>query len=178
MTAKGQSRRRKTALAAALAIAALMAGAGLAHAQQPTREEIIESLRAKLLTRCPHFDPKAGCGVAPGEDIDVEIHFGLGSAGLGTAAASQLAALGAARAKPETSALLIAGYTDARGGDEYNQHLSERRADAVKRFLVARYKLPADAVVAVGHGKTQPKNAADPFAAENRRVEITKTDAK
>ena len=175
MTAKGQSRRRKTALAAALAIAALMAGAGLAHAQQPTREEIIESIRAKQLTRCPRFDPKTGCGTAqPAGGIDVEVRFGRGSALLGAAAVSQLQALGVDLGKPELkgAGLLVAGYTDARGGDAYNQRLSERRAGAVKRFLVARLNVPDDTVIAVGHGKAQPKNTADPYAGENRRVQV------
>ena len=169
------NRWRGAALAAILGAAALLAGAGFAAAQQPTREEIIESLRAKRLTRCPRLDATAGCGAAQtAGDIDVEIHFGLGSTGLDAAAVSQLETLGAELGKPERKGmvLLVAGHTDASGGAAYNQRLSERRAGAVKRFLVAKFKLPDDTVVAVGHGKTQPKNAADPLAEENRRVEV------
>jgi outer membrane protein OmpA-like peptidoglycan-associated protein len=175
MTAVGDYRSHHAALAA-LAIAVLMAGAGLVQAQQPTREEIIESLRARQNTRCPHFDAKAGC-VVPADGSAVEIHFGFDSASLDAAAVSRLAELGAALGKPEHGgvALVVAGHTDARGGDAYNQRLSERRAEAVKRFLVARFKLRKDVVNTVGHGKTQPKNATDPFAAENRRVEIINT---
>jgi outer membrane protein OmpA-like peptidoglycan-associated protein len=160
-------------LAAAIGGVLLVAGIDIARAQQPTREEIIESLRAKTLTRCPRFDPSAGCGAAPAESID-EIRFGRGSAALGAAAISHLATLGPRLPKPDAKAapLLVVGHADARGGDDYNQRLSERRAEAVKRFLVARFKLPGDAVMASGRGKMAPKNAADPFAGENRRVEI------
>jgi flagellar motor protein MotB len=76
------------------------------------------------------------------------------------------------------AALLVVGHIDASGSDAYNQRLSERRAEAVKHFLVARFKLPEDAVTAVGRGKTQPENTADPFAGENRRAQIVKPDAK
>jgi outer membrane protein OmpA-like peptidoglycan-associated protein len=116
-----------------------------------------------------------GCDAAqPAGSIDVEIHFGRGSAMLGAAAISRLQALGADLGKPELkgAALLVAGYTDASGGDAYNQRLSERRAGAVKRFLVTRFKVPDDTVVTVGHGKAQPKNTADPYAGENRRVQV------
>jgi outer membrane protein OmpA-like peptidoglycan-associated protein len=143
--------------------------------QQPTREQVIESLRAKQLTRCPQFDPKYGCALAPAERIDVEVNFALGSAALGRAAAAQLTALGAELAKPERKGtrLVVAGHTDARGGDEFNQRLSERRAAAVKDVLVGRLGMPEETVIAVGHGKAEPKNTADPYAAENRRVEIS-----
>jgi outer membrane protein OmpA-like peptidoglycan-associated protein len=160
-------------------LAAALAAVNFAHAQaqeqQPTREQVIESLRAKQLTRCPQFDPKYGCALGPAERIDVEVNFAFGSAALGRAAAAQLTALGAELGKPERKGtrLVVAGHTDARGGDEFNQRLSERRAAAVKHVLVGRLGIPDETVVAVGHGKTTPKNTADPYAAENRRVEIS-----
>jgi flagellar motor protein MotB len=39
--------------------------------------------------------------------------------------------------------------------------------------LVEKFGMPDETVVAVGHGKAEPKNTADPYAAENRRVEIS-----
>jgi outer membrane protein OmpA-like peptidoglycan-associated protein len=168
-------RWRGAALAAVLGGGALMATADFARAQQqPTRDEIIESLRAKQLTRCPRLDATAGCGAVQPAAIDVEVQFGRGSAMLGAAAVSRLETLGADLAKPELkgATLLVAGHADASGGDAYNQRLSQRRAGAVKRFLVGRFKLPDETVIAVGQGRTQPKNPADPFAGENRRVRI------
>ena len=169
------NRWRAAAFGSAIGGVVLLAGADVVRAQEPTREEIIEFIRAKQLSRCPRFDAKAGCGAAPtAGGIDVEVHFGRGSAVLGATAVSQLRALGADLGKPELkgATLLVAGYTDASGSDAYNQRLSERRAGAVKHFLVTRFNVPDDTVIAVGHGKAQPKNAADPYADENRRVEI------
>jgi outer membrane protein OmpA-like peptidoglycan-associated protein len=143
--------------------------------QPPTREQVIESLKTKQLTRCPQFDPKYGCGIPPAERIDVEVRFAFGSAALDRAAAAKLTALGTELGKPERKGarLVVAGHTDARGGYEFNQRLSERRAAAVKHVLVERFGMPNETVVAVGHGKAELKNAADPFAAENRRVAIS-----
>ncbi len=52
--------------------------------------------------------------------------------------------------------ILIAGYTSASGTDEYNQKLSERRAAAVKDYLVKNGSIPADSLVTVGYGENKP----------------------
>ena len=52
------------------------------------------------------------------------------------------------------------------------------RANAVRRALIENFKLPAGAFVVVGYGKTRPKNIADPFAGENRRVRIVAAERK
>ena len=70
----------------------------------------------------------------------------------------------------------INGHTDAKGGSDYNQGLSQRRAEAVKRALIEEYRLPKDTLIAVGYGKNQLKNTADPLAGENRRVQIVNTE--
>jgi outer membrane protein OmpA-like peptidoglycan-associated protein len=161
--------------AATLAVPNLARAQEPSQEQQPTREQAIESLRAKQLTRCPQFDPKYGCSVPPAGRIDVEVRFAFGSAALDRTAAAKLTALGTELGKPERKGarLVVDGHTDARGGDEFNQRLSERRAAAVKHVLVEKLGMPDETVVAVGHGKAELKNAADPFAAENRRVAIS-----
>jgi outer membrane protein OmpA-like peptidoglycan-associated protein len=162
-------------IAAALTATTLAQAQAQSQEQQPTREQAIESLRAKQLTRCPQLDPKYGCSVAPTGRIDVEVRFAFGSAALDRTAAAKLTALGTELGKPERKGarLVVDGHTDARGGDEFNQRLSERRAAAVKHVLVEKLGMPDETVVAVGHGKAELKNAADPFAAENRRVAIS-----
>jgi outer membrane protein OmpA-like peptidoglycan-associated protein len=67
--------------------------------------------------------------------------------------------------------LRVEGHADASGAAAYNQNLSQRRAEAVKGYLV---DLGAEASMleAVGMGASIPKIKADPFSAENRRVEI------
>lgn len=65
----------------------------------------------------------------------------------------------------------IEAHTDASGSAEANRLLSQRRADAVKSYLVHR-GVEASMLQAVGMGSSTPKLAANPFAPENRRVEI------
>ena len=48
----------------------------------------------------------------------------------------------------------------------------ERRAEAVKRYLVENFNIPAENLSTAGFGKRVPKNKADPYAPENRRVQI------
>ena len=85
-----------------------------------------------------------------------------------------LVTLGRALSSPELKGkmFMIGGHTDAKGGDEYNLDLSKRRAQAVERFLEQNFDLHAENFFVVGFGKEQLKNKADPFAAENRRVQI------
>ncbi|MGE4442309.1 MAG: OmpA family protein [Desulfomicrobium sp.] len=50
----------------------------------------------------------------------------------------------------------IAGYTSASGSDEYNQKLSERRANAVKDYLINEGIITADRLSIVGYGEMSP----------------------
>jgi outer membrane protein OmpA-like peptidoglycan-associated protein len=63
----------------------------------------------------------------------------------------------------------IQGHTDMTGTHEYNQDLSQRRAEAVKAFLVSQ-GVPADQLTARGYSSDQLVDPARPNAAENRRV--------
>lgn len=106
--------------------------------------------------------------------VDVEINFDFNSAELTPRAEPQLNNLGKALTSTELqgSVVMLGGHTDAKGTDDYNQKLSERRAETVKRFLVDNYKISPDLLMTSGFGKDGLKNTADPYAAENRRVEI------
>lgn len=106
--------------------------------------------------------------------IDLEINFEFDSATIGTKAARALADLGQAltSADLKDGSFFINGYTDAKGEAPYNQELSERRADAVKRFLSEKFGIEATKLITVGYGKTRLKNSSDPYAPENRRVQI------
>ncbi|WP_322514514.1 OmpA family protein [Rhodopseudomonas palustris] len=106
--------------------------------------------------------------------IDLEINFDYNSATLSPRAEPQLKSLGDALTSSDlkNSIVMLAGHTDAKGGDDYNQSLSERRAEAVKSYLIERYRIQPDNLVAVGYGEKQLKTSADPLAAENRRVQI------
>jgi outer membrane protein OmpA-like peptidoglycan-associated protein len=71
---------------------------------------------------------------------------------------------------------ILAGHTDAKGSETYNQGLSERRADSVKRFLAENYGIEARDLLTVGYGQKQLKNSENPFAGENRRVQVVNAD--
>lgn len=179
-------RQECAAIAAAVSVALLLTGVGSALAiEQPTEAQILDALKARRLTRCPHTFI-SGCGETQfgrsGEKpiIDMEIPFGYASAIVDAEAMSKLTTLSGEVGKPELkgAVFLVVGHTDAKGGITYNQRLSERRAATVKRALIRKFKLPADMVVTIGYGKTQPKNTADPFAGENRRVRIVSAEMK
>jgi hypothetical protein len=114
------------------------------HAQiQPNETEILQSLTKERLMRCPVGASKASCGDPSRSPFDVEVFdvfFDYGSAALDRQAGAILVALAAELNKPEHAGrtFLIGGHTDAAGGKFRNQLLSERRATAVKRFLVER----------------------------------------
>jgi|SRR6185369_15497581 outer membrane protein OmpA-like peptidoglycan-associated protein len=67
----------------------------------------------------------------------------------------------------------VEGHTDSTGNPEYNQGLSERRADSVKGFLVDE-GVAGSRINAIGYGETRPKASNDtPEGRQlNRRVEI------
>jgi OOP family OmpA-OmpF porin len=73
-----------------------------------------------------------------------------------------------------TASLEIGGHTDIDGDEEANMRLSERRAQAVLDYML-RAGLPADRLVAVGYGQTQPVASNDTAEgkAQNRRIEFT-----
>jgi len=68
----------------------------------------------------------------------------------------------------------VEGHTDNVGKDKYNQGLSERRAAAVKKYLVENGAANADKIKPVGYGKTRPieDNKTPEGKFKNRRVEI------
>jgi outer membrane protein OmpA-like peptidoglycan-associated protein len=106
--------------------------------------------------------------------IDIEMNFEYNSAKLAPSEMSKARTLGEALSSADLkgSTFIVEGHTDAKGGNAFNQKLSERRADAIKRFLVEDYGIPAANLVAVGYGKTKLKNKDNPFGAENRRVRV------
>ena len=102
----------------------------------------------------------------------VQIVFEKGHATLDAAANKKLDL--AARLFRDAHPVLMftTGYSD-RSGDEYaNLLLSARRAEAVKRGLVAR-GIPADRLLIQALGESEPADDNDPNAAANRRVTIT-----
>jgi outer membrane protein OmpA-like peptidoglycan-associated protein len=74
--------------------------------------------------------------------------------------------------------LQVEGYTDNIGSDEYNQKLSEQRADAVRDFLASQ-GVAQDNISATGYGKSNPiaDNSTNAGRAQNRRVQMVVSGA-
>ena len=102
-----------------------------------------------------------------------DVLFDTGSYTLKPGAREKLAKIsGIVLAHPGLS-LQIEGHTDSVGGDEFNQQLSERRADSVRDFLAEQGVAPSS-ITAHGFGKTQPVASNDTAEGRqrNRRVEL------
>jgi outer membrane protein OmpA-like peptidoglycan-associated protein len=105
--------------------------------------------------------------------IDLNIAFEFNSSDLQPQAAEQLKQLRSALSSQSLlkDRFMVAGHTDAKGSAQYNQQLSIRRAEAVKRYLVDN-GVGAERLQAVGYGSEHlalPDRPEDP---SNRRVEI------
>lgn len=186
---------------ASLACAALVFQGGLAlsdSAQAPSAATLIQALKSKGHTRglstgddaafIKSLKSKSSRGLTITSDereklskvaeklpaYDMDIFFDYNSAVISNNAKPSVDALGKALQDSELkgASFLVAGHTDASGGPGYNQQLSERRATAVREYLVGHFQLSNEQLLPVGYGPQQLKNAKDPFASENRRVQI------
>jgi len=108
--------------------------------------------------------------------ISMQIQFAFGSDQIADSSRRSVDNLAAALASDELKGrtFTVAGHTDAVGTVDYNMRLSQRRAASVKAYLVS-HGVDASRLKTVGKGPTELLNAADPRAAENRRVEIIAT---
>jgi outer membrane protein OmpA-like peptidoglycan-associated protein len=113
-------------------------------------------------------------------NIDLDIQFDYNSADISTTSMPAVQALGKALSNPSLkgSTFVVAGHTDAIGGETYNQGLSERRADTIKSYLVSKFGIAGSDLVAVGYGKDKPKDANAPMDPINRRVQVVNMDTK
>jgi outer membrane protein OmpA-like peptidoglycan-associated protein len=70
--------------------------------------------------------------------------------------------------------LVIEGHTDSTGSEDRNQHLSQRRAESVRAYLVANGTLPQEKIIAVGYGSKRPlaSNKTAEGRAINRRIDV------
>ena len=112
--------------------------------------------------------------------IDLEINFDYNSADISARSLPSVQALGRALTNSDLkgSTFVVAGHTDAAGSEGYNQDLSERRADAIKRYLVDKYGLAGTDLVTVGYGKSKLKDPSQPMAEVNRRVQVVNVENK
>lgn len=145
----------------------------------PTSEEVVEALAPDAAS------PKDSEGyntrsVRPSQEakanraVSMEINFEINSFRLTSKATEMLAVLGKSLRAERLRELqfVVEGHTDASGSAEHNMRLSRQRAKAVKDYLVTHFKLDRTRFQAVGRGEDQPIAGMDPYASQNRRVEI------
>jgi len=113
-------------------------------------------------------------------NIDLEITFDYNSAEISQKSLPLVQSLGRAltNADLKGSTFIVAGHTDAAGSETYNQDLSERRADSIKRYLMDKYAIAAADLVTVGYGKSKLKDPTHPLAEVNRRVQVVNMENK
>jgi outer membrane protein OmpA-like peptidoglycan-associated protein len=102
-----------------------------------------------------------------------DVLFDTGKASLKAGATSNLNKLVAFLNEYSDRTVLIEGYTDSVGSEDYNQGLSERRADSVKSYLAGQ-GIGSIRLSAAGKGESDPVASNDSAAGrqQNRRVEV------
>ena len=148
---------------------------GAAQATPATSHEI-EDLKRIRKTRGWNLHDRARLAKATEGlgQIDLVIYFAFNSAEIQKESEPVLHTLGQALKSGDYKArvFVLAGHTDAKGNPEYNQSLSERRAEAVKRYIVTNFKLSQEELLTVGYGFEQLKDPQKPLSPVNRRVQV------
>ena len=131
--------------------------------------------------KCPNTRPGAvvdldGCEVEAVIELE-GVNFDFDKATIRPEGKAILNGAAALLQKHNRVVVEVAGHTDSIGSEEYNQGLSERRANAVKDYLVAQ-GVTATRLTARGYGELRPiaSNDTEEGRAENRRVELIVLD--
>jgi outer membrane protein OmpA-like peptidoglycan-associated protein len=168
--AKAEAVAQQQALAAETAKAQQAAAQSEQLRQQAEKEK--QELRARLLQQLNTI--LATRDTARGLIANMsDVLFKTGSFELLPGARERLAKVSGILLAYTTLHVQIEGHTDSVGGDDYNQQLSEKRADAVRDYFVQQ-GISADSIEARGFGKTQPIASNDTAEGrqQNRRVEL------
>jgi outer membrane protein OmpA-like peptidoglycan-associated protein len=106
--------------------------------------------------------------------FDRTVSFAFNSAELTVEARKELDAVAEALKLPNIKNLdiVIAGHTDGVGRVEYNQGLSDRRAEAARQYLITQHGIGGNRLIAKGYGETKLLLPSDPTNELNRRVEF------
>jgi outer membrane protein OmpA-like peptidoglycan-associated protein len=149
---------------------------GVGVPESLTKAVEIEDLRRIRKTRGWNLHDRTRLAKATQDlaQIDLVVYFAFDSSEIQKESEPVLDMLGQALAHDEYKgrSFVLAGHTDAKGTADYNQRLSERRAEAVKRYIVSRFKLSSDDLLTVGYGFEQLKDAQNPLSGANRRVQV------
>jgi len=119
------------------------------------------------------LDQPGAVEAPPAKALSLPVHFAFDSAKIDSSARPQLDALAAGiKMLPPTQVVVVEGHTDGYGSESYNLTLSQRRAAAVKDYLVSVHGIDAARLKDIGYGEFRPIEGMDPLASENRRVQF------
>ena len=104
-------------------------------------------------------------------NLSSDVTFAFGKANLKPQAKATLDGIYGEIAQINNANVAVAGYTDRIGKDAPNLKLSQRRADSVANYLVAK-GVPAQSISAVGHGKANPVTGSTCDAVKGRKALI------
>jgi outer membrane protein OmpA-like peptidoglycan-associated protein len=150
-------------------------------ATSPLQDKFLQTVRGRSSRSLSSTEREEIAAMATAKpNIDLEITFDYDSANISQKSLGSVQALGQALTSPDLkgSTFVVAGHTDAAGTDAYNQDLSDRRADAIKRYLVEKYHIASADLVTVGYGKSKLKDPSQPLAEVNRRVQVVNMQGK
>ena len=156
-----------------LSLARRRAGSSGSSGPALTAAEITRGLTTVVVSSTGARE-EAGGHYADHAHIDVPIYFDSGSTRISRRSRTQLGQIARALRSPALRRIRVRidGHTDSRGSAEYNQTLSERRAESVKRALVEEHRISRERLESAGFGESRPVEPNDTEAgrAANRRV--------
>ncbi|HEV2674191.1 MAG TPA: OmpA family protein [Aliidongia sp.] len=124
--------------------------------------------------------PGAAAAAPHPSAVALDVKFALGSADLTDAARQTIGQLAKAIKSDQLVPyrFQLSGHTDSTGRPDANLALSQRRAEAVKTYLVDSFGIAPDRLEAVGRGQEEPIDASHPDSGVNRRVQVAILGAK
>jgi outer membrane protein OmpA-like peptidoglycan-associated protein len=151
------------------------------QAPNPAETKLLDSVRGRATRSLSNTEREEIAAAAKDKpNIDLTITFDYNSANISAKSLPEVQKLGRALTNDDLkgSTFLLAGHTDAAGSDNYNQDLSERRADSIKRYLMDNFHIASTDLVTVGYGKSKLKDPGQPLAEVNRRVQVVNMENK
>ncbi len=129
--------------------------------------------------QCPGTDKDVsvnvfGCEVDSDVAIRLDVKFAIGKADLDASYTEQLDALGKTLSENEEINIEVQGHTDNTGAEAFNNLISQKRAEAVKNYLIQNFSIEEKRISAKGFGPSKPiaDNSTRTGRKENRRVEV------
>ncbi len=152
---------------------------GIAQEQSALKErmEAQRRIREKFAAIEKMFDRSQARVLREGNNVIIRmvgLNFSVGSAVIEPKYFSLLTTVQKAIKIFENCTLTIEGHTDSYGGDQQNLRLSQKRAEAVREYLLANMNLTPEQIEAVGYGESHPiaNNETREGRAKNRRIDV------